>query len=86
MKCSRCHRDCDECVQRGDVRVCIACLGAEADVLYDAVRYVLDQAQRDPKGLGYHLGPHMESFERLVTAESARLGLPRDAVRKRRAA
>lgn len=85
MKCARCHRECAEWLQRRDDFICISCVGAEADVLYDAVRYVLDQAQRDTKGLGYHLGPFMESFERLVTAEAVRLGQARQVIYRRRA-
>jgi hypothetical protein len=35
-----------------------------------AVEHVLNQAQRDPKGLGYYVGPYTRSFELLCEAEA----------------
>lgn len=50
-----------------------------------AVEHTLDQAQRDPKGLGYHVGRGMRTFELLCEAEAAYLGMKPAVVQKARA-
>lgn len=49
-----------------------------------ACLYVLTRAQRDPGGLGYHLGPGSEAFERLCAVEASLTGETVDVVMARR--
>lgn len=50
-----------------------------------AVIHVLDTAQRDPRGLGYHLGPGTQSYTLLCAAEAELTGETPEAVEARRA-
>lgn len=49
-----------------------------------AIQYILRRAQLDPD-LGYYLGPRIEAWERLVTAEAALTGADIEEVRAQRA-
>ena len=54
------------------------------DILYSAVKHVLDRAQENPD-LGYYIGPGMQSFHLLCKAEAEHLGRPLADVERERA-